>query len=159
MKQVFLEIEEKLRAEVPAVKYVDKNWGQLQQGQPPVQWPCVLIDLDHIEYSGTGSAERLARVSLTLTVADRHGVKSSGQAPRRGEAYQILDLLEQVMETLEGWRVPGTSQALTRERLSKSYSDASHDVYELSYSTAWVEAPERRGQRAPARIGLRIERG
>jgi hypothetical protein len=45
MKQLLLNIQN-LLATVPAFKYVDEDWGQLDDYGPhaPVQWPCCLID-------------------------------------------------------------------------------------------------------------------
>ena len=141
MKQIFLNIQDRLADQVPALRYIDKNWNQLNMPQPPVQWPCCLIDLDNIEYSQTSGSDRLADATIRLTVADHHTVRSSAKAPSKNEAYDILDILEAVMEALEGYRVPDTTQALTRTRLQKSFSDQSYDVYTLTLTTAWIEQP------------------
>ena len=44
MKQIFLAIQQQLLT-VPALKHIDKNWNQLNYEQPPVRWPCALIDI------------------------------------------------------------------------------------------------------------------
>lgn len=139
MKQIFLNIQDRLAVQVPALRYIDKNWNQLNLPQPPVQWPCCLIDIDNIDYSQTSGSDRLADATISLTIATQHTVRSSTKAPSKSDAYDVLDVLESVMETLEGWRVPDTTQALTRTRLAKAYSDQSYDVYTLTFSTAWVE--------------------
>lgn len=141
MKQIFLNIQDRLADQVPALRYIDKNWNQLNMPQPPVQWPCCLIDIDNIDYSQTSSSDRLADATISLTIATQHTVRSSTKAPSKSDAYDVLDVLESVMETLEGWRVPDTTQALTRTRLAKAYSDQSYDVYTLTLTTAWIEQP------------------
>ena len=50
MKQIFLSIQNRL-AEIEELSYIDKDWGQLQYEQPPVQWPCALIDVANIDYT------------------------------------------------------------------------------------------------------------
>ena len=139
MKQIFLAIQDRLSTMVPALRYIDKNWNQLNLPQPPVQWPCCLIDLDSVEYSQTSSLDRLATAHISLLVADQHTVRSSAKAPAKTDAYDILDVLEDIMEALEGWHIPDTTQALTRSNLSKAYRDQSYDVYTLIFDTAWVE--------------------
>ena len=159
MKQIFLSIQDRLSTMVPALRYIDKNWNQLNMPQPPVQWPCCLIDLDNIDYSQTSSFDRLADATISLTIATQHNVRSSAKAPSKSDAYDILDVLESVMEALEGWRVPDTTQALTRTRLQKAYSDQSYDVYTLTFTTAWVEQVTEEGEtiNASPSISVRLQ--
>ena len=159
MKQIFLSIQDRLSTMVPALRYIDKNWNQLNMPQPPVQWPCCLIDLDNIDYSQTSSSDRLADATISLTIATQHTVRSSAKAPSKSDAYDILDVLESVMEALEGWRVPDTTQALTRTRLQKAYSDQSYDVYTLTFTTAWVEQVTEEGEtiNASPSISVRLQ--
>lgn len=146
MKQIFLSIQDYLAEQVTKLKYIDKNWGQLNIPQPPVQWPCCLIDVASIDYTQTSDLDRLADATIELTIADHHTVRSSAKAPSKSDAYEILDTIEAVIEALEGYRVPDTTQALTRTRLAKTYSDQSYDVYTLTFTTAWVEQISKKGR-------------
>ena len=156
MKQIFLSIQDRLSTMVPALRYIDKNWNQLNMPQPPVQWPCCLIDLDSIDYSQTSSADRLADATIILTVATQHTVRSSAKATTKADAYDILDVLESVIEALDGWRVPDTTQALIRTRLAKAYSDQSYDVYTLTFTTAWVELAKQEGETVQASPSITV---
>ena len=156
MKQIFLSIQDRLATLVPALRYIDKNWNQLNIPQPPVQWPCCLIDLDSIDYSQTSSADRLADATIILTVATQHTVRSSAKATTKADAYDILDVLESVIEALDGWRVPDTTQALIRTRLAKTYSDQSYDVYTLTFTTAWIEQVTEEGQTVAASPSINV---
>ena len=142
MKQIFLAIQDRLSQQVKALRYIDKNWSQLTIPQPPGQWPCCLIDVANIDYTQTSGLGRLAEATIELTIADHHAVRSSAKAPQKASAYDILDVIGSVITALEGYRVPNTTQALTRTRLAKAYSDQSYDVYTLSFTTAWVEPEE-----------------
>lgn len=155
MKQIFLSIQSRLASLVSSLQYIDKNWGQLNIPQPPVKWPCCLIDLDTIDYSMATNETRLAEASIILTIADHHTVRSSAQAPAKANAYDILDLIEDVISALDGWRVHDTTQALIRTRLAKTYSDQSYDVYSLTFSTAWIEQIEE-GQTTQASPSISI---
>ncbi len=148
MKQIFLSIQDRLSTMVPALRYIDKNWNQLNIPQPPVQWPCCLIDLDNIDYSQTSSSDRLADATISLTIATQHTVRSSAKAPSKSDAYD--------MEALEGWRVPDTTQALARTRLAKTYSDQSYDVYTLTFTTAWVEQITVEGETVQASPSINV---
>lgn len=145
MKQIFLSIQDHLAEQVSALNYIDKNWGQLNIPQPPVKWPCCLIDVANIDYTQTSDLGRAAEATIELTIADHHTVRSSAKAPSKSDAYDILDVIEAVIEALEGYRVPDTTQALTRTRLAKTFSDQSYDVYTLTFTTAWVEKINKEG--------------
>ncbi len=156
MKHIFLNIQDRIANQVPALRYIDKNWGQLNFPQPPVQWPCCLIDLDNIDYSQAADRCRLAEASISLTVADHHTVRSSAKAPSKSDAYDILDIITTIIEVLEGYRVPDTTQALTRTRLQKTYSDQSYDIYTLTFTTAWIEQPNEEGQTVIASPSINV---
>ena len=69
MKHIFLQIQEKL-GEVSALKYIDKDWNQLKFEQPPVKWPCALIDVTNISYSQMGQLWQMAEADVEITVAN-----------------------------------------------------------------------------------------
>lgn len=156
MKQIFLSIQSRLASLVPSLQYIDKNWAQLNIPQPPVKWPCCLIDLDSIDYTMGTHSTRLANASIVLTIADHHSVRSSDLAPSKNAAYDILDLIEDIITALDGWRVPDTTQALVRTRLAKAYSDQSYDVYSLTFTTAWVEQIQQEGQTIQASPSISV---
>lgn len=145
MKQIFLSIQKRLADNVPALQYIDKNWGQLNIAKPPVKWPCCLMDIDSIDYSQASENTRVAEASIILTIADCHTVRSSANAPNKEDSYAILDVIEKVAAILDGYRVPDTTQALVYTRMQKTFSDQSYDVYNLTFTTAWVEEQEKGG--------------
>lgn len=145
MKQIFLSIQKRLADNVPALQYIDKNWGQLNIAKPPVKWPCCLMDIDSIDYSQASENTRMAEASIILTIADCHTVRSSANAPNKEDSYAILDVIEKVAAILDGYRVPDTTQALVYTRMQKTFSDQSYDVYNLTFTTAWVEEQEKGG--------------
>ena len=124
---------------MPALRYIDKDWQQLTIPQPPVQWPCCLIDLDSVDYTQLGGRARRAEAQITLTVADEPLTRSSAQAPSKNEAYDTLDVVAAVRDTLHGWRVPGTTQDLAVKNIAKTFRDKGHVVYTLTFATAWTE--------------------
>lgn len=157
MKQIFIDIQNRLKDRAPSLQYIDKNWGQLNMPQPPVKWPCCLLDIEDIQFSELSGTMRLATATLSLVLADQHSTRSSGDAQHREDAYSILDTIEEVIEALEGYRVPETTQGLTRTQLRKSYTDKSYDVYALGYTTAWVSHIEEEGQKQSVTVKIEVE--
>ncbi len=142
MKNIFLNIQDHLQQSVPALKYIDKNRGQLTLPQPPVKFPCALIDLDNIDYTQAARQDRLATASIAITIADQRLRRSSALAPSHNSAYGIFDLLEAVMATLDGHSIPGTCQQLIRTAIRKDLGDDSHDIYTITFTTAWLDKYE-----------------
>lgn len=155
MKEIFLAIQRRLADTVPTLRYIDKDWQQLTDPHPPVQWPCCLIDLDNVDYTQLGGRGRMAEAQITLTVADELLKRSSGQAPSKGEAYDTLDVVAAVRDTLHGWRVPGTTQDLAITNIAKQYREKGHVVYSLTFATAWTEL-DNPATTAPARPSVTV---
>lgn len=156
MKQIFLAIQDRLSSLVPSLQYIDKNWGQLNLPQPPVKWPCCLIDLDSIDYSQASDLCRLAQANIVITIATQALTRTSAKAPSKSNGYDILDLIEDIITALEGFLVPDTTQSLARTRLSKTYSDQSYDIYSLTFSTAWIEQPQKEGETLQASPSISV---
>ncbi len=158
MKHIFLDIQDHLQQQVPALKYIDKDWGQFSFPQPPVKYPCALIDLDSIDYTQAAHQDRLATATIAITIADQRLRRSSALAPAHNDAYNIFDLLEQVMAALDGLTIPGTCQQLTRSNLRKDLGDDSHDIYTVTFTTAWLDRYEN-GATAQAAPSIHVRLG
>lgn len=48
IKDIFQELIETLSG-IKELRYVASDWGQLDYEQPPVQWPCALIDMPGLQ--------------------------------------------------------------------------------------------------------------
>lgn len=59
MKNIFLDIQNKL-SNITELKYIDKNWGQLLYEQPPVKFPCALLDIANVNYTQLGQLAQTA---------------------------------------------------------------------------------------------------
>lgn len=159
MKHIFFAIQDRLATMVPALQYIDRNWNQLRYDQAPIKWPCCLIDLDSIDYSQAADLCRVAEASISITIATQVLTRTSAKAPSKTTGFDILDIVENVIEALEGYRVPDTTQSLARTRLEHSYSDKGHDIYTLTFTTAWVERVQQEGEtvQASPSISVRLQ--
>lgn len=144
MKQVIKNIQNKLK-EVPGVKYIDEDSGQLDYYSPnmPVMWPCVLIDLDQITYSDTGRNRRKqpplrqqATGQVVITVANLKLTNSSGKATatQQQTALQIWDIIQGVHSALQGFRPTEYTGALIRETHNRVKRDDGIQEYRITYS-------------------------
>ena len=156
MKNIFLDIQNHLTSEVPSLRYIDKNWGQLNEPQPPVQFPCALLDIDSVDYSQLTDRDRVATASVSVVIASQTIIRTSAKAPSKEEAYAVMDTLEAVMQALEGYRVPHTTQALNCTQLQRSYVDKNYSVYILSFSTAWIDQIKEEDETSPVSPSISV---
>lgn len=107
MEKLIDAIFKQLRTEVPELRFIDINLGQLQLENPPVDWPCALVDVASVDYQGGDmqSAETVLNVTLGFLV---YGPSNAGAAPElRQQAMQHYAILRQVAEALHGFRPEG----------------------------------------------------
>lgn len=137
MKHIFLSIQDRL-SEIPALQYIDKDWGQLQYEQPPVKWPCALLDVANADFKQLGGGFQQADAYITVTVANLNLVRSSAKAPMRGHAYATIDLLEEIHQALQLFSDGRHFSPLMRTNLQKVAADKDMEVYVMTYRTAFV---------------------
>lgn len=97
----------------PILNYVDEDWGQLDDyGQPPVKWPCCLIDIQQENYTDIGQVRNASPVNrqegtltIVLNIANLKLTNSSGKAPQaqKDKAWLIHDIKEKVHQAIHGW--------------------------------------------------------
>lgn len=88
-----------------SVKYIDKDWGQLSMENPPVGWPCILIDIEEVSMRDFQDGNQQATAIVVVTVANRRTNSSSAHAPAqtKDKSYITLDLTDSVHDTLRGF--------------------------------------------------------
>ena len=69
------------------IAYLAEDWGQLDfyNERPPVNFPCVLIDIAEAEFSDCTRKVQLGEAILTVRVAHFDPVNISALAPNRNE--------------------------------------------------------------------------
>lgn len=90
---------------VPDIKYVDLDYGQLQEEMPPLSYPAVLVrisesreDVDNLYQIVTGN--------ITLTVIDKLLGESNSLAPQlaREKGLAYMQLNEKIYKALQGYK-------------------------------------------------------
>lgn len=130
-------IQAQLKEQVPDLKYIDKDWGQLDTEYPAVNWPCCLIDIESVEY-GDGRAVQTADATVLLTVADQRTASSSaGAAPAQvAEAYKTIDLAEAIDRKLHLFS-NGSFAPLVRRSFKRIAAGTGYECYQMTYVTAY----------------------
>jgi hypothetical protein len=144
MKAILIAVQETLLT-IPELRYVDEDWGQLDDysPNPPTQFPLALIDVGNLQYSdisrdrnATPQMRQMASGTVTLRVCSLKLTNSSGRAPKnhKAEAWTIWDILEKIHEKLHGNVIGGSAGALMRTNLRKRRRDDGIQEFELTYT-------------------------
>lgn len=142
MKNIILSIQQQLAGNIPQLRYIDEDWGQLSYEQPPVQFPCALIDIANVDYSQLGEGYQQATANVTILVADMRLINSSARASQRNDAHFILDLLANIHQKLQLFapNVGNNEKAapLIRITTKKEAADKGTKIYSMTYQTAFT---------------------
>lgn len=101
MKQMVQNIQDRLVQNVPALKYVDQDWGQMDFGsEHPVKYPCALIDVQSADYTNDGNFIQRGVVTVVIRLFSN----SSQKAPdnQKENAIRIWQLIEDVNKAVHG---------------------------------------------------------
>lgn len=101
LKDLFQELIETLSG-IKELRYVAADWGQLDYEQPPVQFPCALIDMPGIQCSGLSGASLMNEGTVTIQLVDRPLQRTSAQAPKKQQDYGLVlfGLIDRIYEAL-----------------------------------------------------------
>jgi len=101
------DVQDRLTAEVLALKYVDEDWGQLDDYSPnfPVKWPCALIDCFNANYDNLGNNSQMGLATVRVLFADVKLSNSSAKAPANQKANSLSfhTTLKAIYKALQGW--------------------------------------------------------
>jgi hypothetical protein len=144
MKQ-FLENTQNKISEISALKYVDEDWGQLDDytPNPPVLWPCCLIDMSNVDFSDIGMDKKAlpqnrqeATGSITVTFANLKTTNTSFKAPQtqKDNVWSIHSLIEDVHGKIHGFAPVVGSGKLMRKSFKRIKRDDGIQQYQVIYT-------------------------
>ena len=128
------------------LKYIDKDWGQLNVEQPAVGWPCALVDIEQVEYSNLGGGWQMADATIELTVANNRTNASSAHAPSTAKnlSYLTLELCDAIHLKLQGFNgthSPSQYAPLVRTSFYKDTDGLKFECYTMRYKTQFKVPP------------------
>lgn len=144
-KQLYLDLADRLKAQVPELRWIDLDHGQLQlfEYRPEVAFPCALIDYQTGSYTDQGQLAQLGELVLTVTLATASFSATHQPAPMnvKDKGLAFFDLEEKVVQAVHGW-VPTDAggneyaQALVRvgDLTNKSFEELGLRVRVISFS-------------------------
>jgi len=147
-KQIYLTISARLNTEVADLKWIDYDWGQLNDERPAIAYPCALIDIAWSDCKnlaeGIGALEQMVTVVITVKLAFQPLGESQVTAPdeARANALKPLDTIASLHSALQGWNGGGIMAGLARRRGAAIPRRDRLKVYNLIYETRVINIPD-----------------
>ncbi len=141
---IIKDLQGMLSRALPQVKYIDKDWGQLYMEQPPVGWPCILIDFEQVDPKQLCGGNEKDTAIIVLTVANRRTNSSSAHAPREAKeaSYITIDLTDDIHDLVQGYSSSGEYSALTAQSFYKLNDlPGGTEGYAMRYRTTYNVTP------------------
>lgn len=122
--------------EISKLKYIDRNWGQLELETPAVKFPCALTDVETVNYENLLQRHQHATAEISVTVAMLNYHNTSQKSTCKADGFDIFSLLETIHSKLQ---CLGTQylEPLTRISLQKIEVDKNYSCYQLRYRTGF----------------------
>jgi hypothetical protein len=143
MKTIYTAIIARLKAQVPALKWIDLDRGQLdaRSDRPQVAFPAALIG---IAIKATGNiTDTIQECEATITVRlafDNPAGRTSAQAPddKRLLSLELYEVIADVYAALQGY---GTTNfdSLTRTLQAKENSPNGYFQYRIEFKTVFED--------------------
>ncbi len=144
MEKIFLEISDRLQAQVGELRMIDFNYGQLdvldQDLIPAVLMPCALIDINYSRAEDIGNDEQQVEARITIRLAFRMPFHTDNlsTAQRRNKALNLMKVIRKVYKALQGWGTDDFS-TLSRTRQSASNRYPGVKVVDLEFATTFID--------------------
>lgn len=134
---LLLDLMQRIKTQIPEIKWIDQDLGQLEDygDRPPVLFPCVLIDIDSVDFSNKGELTQIGEGSILFRLAFQPWSNSNAATPEnyRKKALEYYELEHRLHQCLQGY---GTAQygPLIRQSANSEQRNDPLRVRQLRYS-------------------------
>jgi len=143
--KIVLENIQKTIGTIPSLKYIDEDWGQLDDysPNPPTKFPLALIDISNLDYSQIGTDRKaipqnrqMATGTITITIANIRISNTSFISPKqqKDNVWGIWNIIEDIHKCLQGYRPDSNCRGMTRTNLRRVKRDDGIQEYEITYT-------------------------
>lgn len=145
INDILTAIDARLGSSVPELKYIDEDWGQLDDYSvsPPVKFPCALIEIQQAQWRNQSGRAQDGSVNISIRIADMRLSNTNSKAPAQQKlnASALWFIQENIYKALHTWRpveYPDFS-SLTRVSSRKLKRDDGIREFEMIFTTVYVD--------------------
>lgn len=161
-KSIFIEIQNRLKNEVPELKYIDRNLAQYQQEdfRKSMIFPSVLIKFENTDYSELSDGGQIADKSVIKIMLFAENWNATTHFTPNGiieSGLQFWDTEQKVFEALQNFSKPELFTPLIRiSHKDKCDNDLGLNAVEITFTTSWIDRTLPKEQNT-IRLGVRGE--
>jgi hypothetical protein len=143
--QLFISLQTKILADLPEIKWVDQDLGQLEsyEVRPPVLFPCVLIDFDNTTFDQMQQDRQAGNCSFTLRLGFPAFSPAHSAAPEsaKEKALQYYEIENRLYALVQGFDADGIMQPATRVSVqTERREEDSLRVRVMTFTTAFEDS-------------------
>ncbi len=138
--KIIQDLQDLLSDGLSGIKYIGRDWGQLAYDHPPVRWPCVLIDIEHVEPRSLSDLNEHDEAIVVLTVANQRIASGSSTSPQasKEKSVETMDLTDDAQLLVRNYAAPGAEyNALQFLSFDKVYEYPGIEAYAMRYKTRY----------------------
>ncbi len=139
---IFLALQQYIQTNLPAIKYIDQDLGQLKSGsRPPVAWPCLLIDFEDFNFENLSENVQTAKgvIMFRLGFAPYSSSAQTTPTPFLQQAISYYDIEWELHKAIQGYSPGADYGRFIRISSSTQKRSDSYRVRELRYSIAFED--------------------
>lgn len=143
--QIILDLQARITAELPEIKYIDQDLGQLGQvspeERPPISYPAILIDFPNSDYSNLSGGAQLGAVPISFQLIFAPFSQTWQNAPDlvKKKGLEYLETEQKLHKALQNWSLDYFSPLVRVSVKSQNNNDIGLRVRHLIYSTEYED--------------------
>ncbi len=139
MKTIYTAILAQLQQEVPELKWIDLELGQLDTPErPPVAFPCALIEIGLQAKRNLTDTTQEGQANIGVRLTFDTPMQTAAHSKAREKSLQVYELINKVYKALQGFETEHFS-ALTRIRQQKEKSRHGLFQYRIDFFCLFEE--------------------
>lgn len=137
MKDLIAATLARLAERVTEARYIDEDWGQLDaySANPPVKWPCILVDLSQATWSNQGRHIQTGMAEIYIRLADLRlsPTNQRASANQKQKASELWDVITNIHKALHTWAPNTHTGSLTRTATRRINRDDGVREFVITY--------------------------
>lgn len=141
MKTIYLAVMAQIKAQVPGIKWIDLDTGQLDaQTRPAVAFPCALVGIGITPKTNITDTIQDCKAIITIRIALDNMGKTSEITPalQREKSLAVYDTIADVYKALQGFST-ANFDSLTRIKQGREKSRHGLFQYRFDFSTEFED--------------------
>lgn len=141
-KTIIIALMERIRAQVPEIRWIDLDMGQLQVAErPPIAYPACLLDMEYTACNQLNREDQQVTVSIRLSIiADGIGTTHAGTPTYiRDKALSVMDVLQRLHNALQWWDNDRMWMPITRSSVRPERRSDGLKVYNAVYQLRYID--------------------